>query len=74
MGSAWESSEWIPRPRAKVRVGRRPNLPPSPGSGVSRGKDLHGGCSLWAFHSDGEAVCLGQRSEAGWGLGNARDV
>lgn len=51
MGSAWESSEWIPRPRAKVRVGRRPNLPPTPGSGVSRGNDLQGGGSLWAFHS-----------------------
>lgn len=64
MGSAGEkSSEWIPRPGAKVRVGRRPNLPPSPGGGVSRGIHLRRGCSLWAFHSDGEAVCLGQLRE-----------
>lgn len=39
MGSAWDSSERILRPRAEVRVGRRRNLPPTPDSGVSKGND-----------------------------------
>lgn len=58
----------------EVRVERRPNLPPTPLHGGSKGKGLQGGCGLGAFHWHRVPVCSRRCLEAGWGLGNTRDV